>query len=478
MAPREKKSPVGFGQLLRGLLAAVLLGAGVLPLQAQLTLPGKGRFQIDVSCTRYAAGEAAVYTEISYGIRQDCFAHRGDPGHFAGAVNMRAEIWTDSGLVSRREWSVPHVLADTSKLSKATTIVGLETFRLMPGRYRVVVAAYDVLESSRRDSVVLSVPVRPFAGRGVVFSDVELSTDIHSSADTTSMFYKNTLEVVPNPGALFGAMLPFLYYYVEMYGLEHHVGNGRLLLSSTIRNSFGEALTRSERPQQRVAGPSVALDKLNVTALKSGTYMLNVALRDSAGQEVASASKKFYIFKPGTVPDSARRLPPADYTASEYMVMTADELDLEMQQIRYAATPAEMKQTELLKDLPSKRNFLFEFWGRRETDQRSPTNEFKTEYRRRIADANAAYTNSFRAGWKTDRGRVSILYGMPDEVERFPSSSESNPYEIWHYNSLQGGVIFVFVDRSGMSDYVQVHSTHRDELRNENWFAEWAQKMH
>ena len=42
----------------------------------------------------------------------------------------------------------------------------------------------------------------------------------------------------------------------------------------------------------------------------------------------------------------------------------------------------------------------------------------------------------------------------------------------------QGGVIFVFVDRDGMSDYVQVHSTHRDELRNENWFAEWAQKMH
>jgi hypothetical protein len=61
------------------------------------------------------------------------------------------------------------------------------------------------------------------------------------------------------------------------------------------------------------------------------------------------------------------------------------------------------------------------------------------------------------------------LYAEPDEIQRFPSSGDSKPYEIWNYYSIESGVQFIFVDRSGFSNYILVHSTKRGELQDEEW---------
>ena len=74
-----------------------------------------------------------------------------------------------------------------------------------------------------------------------------------------------------------------------------------------------------------------------------------------------------------------------------------------------------------------------------------------------------------KEGWKTDRGRVYLIYGGPDEIERFPNEIETRPYEIWHYESVEGGVIFVFADITGFGSYQLVHSTKRGELRDDSW---------
>ena len=74
-----------------------------------------------------------------------------------------------------------------------------------------------------------------------------------------------------------------------------------------------------------------------------------------------------------------------------------------------------------------------------------------------------------KQGWRTDRGRVLLLYGVPDEIERFPYSAENKPYEIWKYFSIQGGVIFVFVDKRELGRYELVHSTARGELNDPEW---------
>ncbi|MEK6754765.1 MAG: GWxTD domain-containing protein, partial [Bacteroidota bacterium] len=90
-------------------------------------------------------------------------------------------------------------------------------------------------------------------------------------------------------------------------------------------------------------------------------------------------------------------------------------------------------------------------------------------YLQRLNAANQRFRTMAREGWKTDRGRVLLLFADPDEIERFPSSDNSKPYEIWNYYGIENGVQFVFIDRSGFGDYILVHSTKRGELRDDAW---------
>jgi hypothetical protein len=74
-----------------------------------------------------------------------------------------------------------------------------------------------------------------------------------------------------------------------------------------------------------------------------------------------------------------------------------------------------------------------------------------------------------REGWKTDRGRVYILYGEPDEIERYPDSEGRKPFEVWRFQKIEGGVEFVFVDRWKNGNYELITSTKRGELQDPNW---------
>ncbi|MBU2472171.1 MAG: GWxTD domain-containing protein, partial [Bacteroidetes bacterium] len=175
------------------------------------------------------------------------------------------------------------------------------------------------------------------------------------------------------------------------------------------------------------------------------------------------------VYKPGQV-DSLVTLTTGGMVSSEYALMNEEELDYEFDIIRYIVGDDEKNQYKKLTDLDAKRKFMYEFWKRRDYDPMTSVNEFKVEYMRRVDYANSNLKGSFMKGWKSDRGRVYIIYGSPDDIERYPSSYDALPYEIWNYHSLQGGVIFIFVDQASQGDYRLVHSNHRNELQDEAWY--------
>lgn len=72
-------------------------------------------------------------------------------------------------------------------------------------------------------------------------------------------------------------------------------------------------------------------------------------------------------------------------------------------------------------------------------------------------------------GWRTDQGRVHILYGQPAKVDTFPSSMGRKGHEIWYYYEIEGRVEFVFVDISNTSTLRLVHSTVRSEVHDYQW---------
>ncbi|MFH1009950.1 MAG: GWxTD domain-containing protein, partial [bacterium] len=71
--------------------------------------------------------------------------------------------------------------------------------------------------------------------------------------------------------------------------------------------------------------------------------------------------------------------------------------------------------------------------------------------------------------WKTDRGRIYIQWGSPDLVDYHTAQQDAPDNEIWYYDRIEGGVQFVFADKSGFGDLELVHSTKRGEISDPNW---------
>lgn len=143
-------------------------------------------------------------------------------------------------------------------------------------------------------------------------------------------------------------------------------------------------------------------------------------------------------------------------------------LNARFEQSGYLSTRKEKADFKKL-SFAEKQIFWDNFWQQRDTDPATELNEFRIHYFERVEIANRRFSLQQKEGWKTDQGRVWILYGQPDEVESYPQQLETPAYEIWHYYHFQGGVEFVFVGLSGGRELRLVHSTARNELFDDDW---------
>jgi GWxTD domain-containing protein len=136
--------------------------------------------------------------------------------------------------------------------------------------------------------------------------------------------------------------------------------------------------------------------------------------------------------------------------------------------VTYVITDEERRAFKRLQTDDEREKFIEEFWRRRDPDPDTDENEFKEEYYERIAYANEHFASGI-PGWKTDRGRIWIMYGKPDERETHPMGGSYNrpsyhgggstttyPFEVWFYRYLAGvgsGVEIEFVDPTGSGEY-------------------------
>lgn len=118
-----------------------------------------------------------------------------------------------------------------------------------------------------------------------------------------------------------------------------------------------------------------------------------------------------------------------------------------------------------LKTNEERKHFIGQFWLRRDPTPGTSKNEFQEEHYRRIAYANERFVSPVHQGWKTDRGKIYIVYGPPDEIESHPSGRQGGPpSEQWLYEFLEGigrRVIVEFLDSSRDGEYRQTRDPSR-----------------
>ncbi|MEN8192387.1 MAG: GWxTD domain-containing protein, partial [Bacteroidota bacterium] len=177
----------------------------------------------------------------------------------------------------------------------------------------------------------------------------------------------------------------------------------------------------------------------------------------------------FLINPSVTVAENQMGLANMDVKSSEFGIYSEEECDEMFEVISPISREQEIETYERFTNIDSKREFLFNYWKIRDFEPETPQNEFKEEYMERVAFVEARYKTFTRRGVKTDRGRVYLINGEPDEIDYHPNDYDKKPYEVWEYHSIEGGVVFIFGDITGYNDYELLHSTKRGELRDNNW---------
>jgi GWxTD domain-containing protein len=136
--------------------------------------------------------------------------------------------------------------------------------------------------------------------------------------------------------------------------------------------------------------------------------------------------------------------------------------------VSYIITDEEKRAYKKLRTDEEREQFIEQFWRRRDPDPDTETNEYLEEHYERIAYANQHFASGI-PGWKSDRGRIYIMYGPPHEKETHPTggqydrpsyhgggSTTTYPFEVWFYRYLPGvgsGVEIEFVDPTGTGEY-------------------------
>jgi GWxTD domain-containing protein len=149
--------------------------------------------------------------------------------------------------------------------------------------------------------------------------------------------------------------------------------------------------------------------------------------------------------------------------------------------VRWIITDQERSAFMQLSNDEERDQFIEAFWQRRDPTPDTEENEFKEEHYRRIAYANEHFAAGI-PGWKTDRGRMYIVFGPADQIDSHPSGgayerpmeegggeTSTYPFETWRYRYLEGigqEVIIEFVDTCMCGDYhMTMDRSEKDALK-------------
>ncbi|MBI4552666.1 MAG: GWxTD domain-containing protein [Candidatus Latescibacteria bacterium] len=300
-----------------------------------------------------------------------------------------------------------------------------------PGKYVVVANLLD-LESSEEINLSQKFTVPDYHKKELSLSDLEFARHIEPAA-TASPYVRHGFQVLPSLTRAYGENRADLYVYYEVYTTADLSAAKPLKVAYKIKAANGQVAHTQQRVLERKGPAGGYSDRFDVAGLGQGTYMMEVEVTDEAIRKSARTSGEFHVLWQYLLPLTS----PKNYKEI-------------VEQLRYIASTSELKELE--KAAPADQHAALErFWRRHDPSPGTDKNENLITYYSRIEYANKHFTNAMGRGWKSDQGRIYVLLGPPDEVERFAFERDSNPYQVWHYYTISRH--FMFVDRDGFGQY-------------------------
>ena len=448
------------------LLPFLVAGAASAAPGQRATGPGRA---LSVDCTRYWRAPGNTLLE---GLVHVDFAALG--GTSTPAQVDFAVLDDAARTLHSESWDValPPIAASGVRGEVSTPF----TVALAPGKY---VVSVRLSHGVAVDSV--SVPVEAFA-TAPALSDLVATPAIRVAQDSEALAGSEmrrgryVVERVPRV-ALYAAN-PGLAYYIELYpGAEAQPDQ----VSFDVRSSDGARTLFHTGQAVQVAGAgSPLVGRLNLAGLPTGDYRLVVGVKRADALQERSAG--FTMLPLDAVEPRIASAPPprpaGDATATQVEAraryfspdVLPDSVLKGLVEALVLAPPGP-PPPKVLRTITGQplRDMVAQYFARLDPTPGTGRNQLYEEYADRLKNVNRLYSEpqTHRPGVHTDRGRIYMKYGAPDEKTEMELENRHN-LELWKY-SRQRGLRFVFLDETGFGHLNLIMSTDPNEPSAPDW---------
>jgi len=304
-------------------------------------------------------------------------------------------------------------------------------FNLEPGKYRVEISLLDKdLQKTAHQNLKMIIP--DYFSRPVTVSTCRFPEQrVNDNSSVSDCVF-----------SVSGVLLKSRLYHPVSFWIYSIEGDKTVDINYEVLNAEGKVIRKAEETVD-LSGLVTQHEYLLKTDFECGAYQLRIGT--GKGRSKMRQTRNFKLHYKG-------------------MPVMSTSLNAAIEQLRYIA---ESEDRALFQDAVTeeeKIGLFREFWKIRDPSPQTPANELMEEYYRRVQFVNKKF-GGFTKGWKTDRGRVFMILGAPDVVDRHPFDPNAYPYQIWHYNRVNRR--FVFVDDSGFGEYY-LTTPHYDILHGRN----------
>ncbi|MBU1708217.1 GWxTD domain-containing protein [bacterium] len=433
---------------------------------------------IDLDHATYRGRDSLMYVEVFTSVQRSQLHYVKTDSAFIAEFQLALELILQGEVIVADTLFGFDMINDENKLKPGQFFPHLFAFYMRPGYYEARATLKDET-GALIERKTLPMEVKFIPEEILSISDIELACHIQMT-DEPTRFWKNGLQVLPNPVKFYGTQLPLFYYYCELYTFHFSAEvPDSFLVERQIRSAeTGEiARTFPPRKKQKVGTTAVEADGFPISVLRTGTYVFEIKVTDLYDNRTAWKKKKFWIYRPEDFEagrefamDTAFVGRLAEFTLP---AMEIENAEIALEQMRHILTSEELSRVRRL-TLDGKIQFMREYWKQKALEEGTSPEMAQWNYFLRVKEANRRYSYLKKEGWKTDRGRVFIQLGAADLIDYNTASQEVPDYEVWYYDKIEGGVKFVFADRAGFGNLELVHSTKRGEMYDSNWLEKLA----
>ena len=308
----------------------------------------KGNLQFYIDNASFMGKENKTYTEFYLMLFSDQLISAGNDRDTVKELVIKSSIINpdDERIVTDKQWTTNALLPRDSSSPNNTVIYDQWAEFLSPGTYNVNVTI-EAGNPEISGKAEFSIDVPKFNNNTFSISQIEFVSEVKKES-TKTPFTKGSQAVIPNPWRRYGALNSRLSFFYEIYNLP--VGSN-LTGEYILTNNAGETVKKLSGIKYGNSTENASIvHGINISRLPTGTYDLNIIIKDSGDGNSFTKSRTFEVIRLDSI--------------TQNVGLTAEEAEIEGGIIKYIGTPGQYNFYESL-DLTGKTRYVINFWAKR-----------------------------------------------------------------------------------------------------------------